>query len=54
MNATHTNIYYYYPYYFTSGVFFIPALADDLSVDSEFPQVSSKILSVLADLNNVI
>ena len=53
-----TLIYYYlyYDYYYYSlRVFFTSALADGLSLsDSMSPQVSRTLLSILADLNNVL
>ena len=49
--------YYYYYYYYLFSLFweiFTPALADGFSRDSEWPQVSSTLLSILANLNNAV
>ena len=49
--------YYYYYYYFTLCDLFTAALADGLSLSSEWqqiPQISRTLLSILADHNNSV
>ena len=49
-----TKIYYYYCYYFTPSEFFPPASSDSLSLESHSKSSANTLLSILADLNNVI
>ena len=46
--------YYYYYYYYTSWEFFPQTLFVGLSLESESPQISRTLLSIVADLNNVV
>ena len=51
-----TAFAYYYYYYFTSCEFFTSTLTDDLLLERKqfFHQVSRTLLSIPADLNNVV
>ena len=46
--------YYYYYYYFTLWKVFTSVLADGLSLEFEWHQVSRTLLSILAVLNNTV